>query len=552
MDWARWQGMSPEAGGRVKTVKMEGDPSSWAAPGSGLGPLCLYPPFEFVCPSHGTELAYDGQREAYLAPYRGLPARQIRFGRESSPALEELCRGDCRLYQRVSGPAGRRPVCAYDFTDSFCAEFEWEGKPDRREPCHVLRIRDLRLLGRPVEVAVWYSGRLPRRLREQVGDDPGFESGGVRCSLRLGRAIDRALLHNMPAAYVAEAAALPPERIRDWSRTRILEASLALPQLVTRYTLEDSGDYSAWTENRSLRVHDRGHRTRVEKYTFTYRREGAGQPRLISIYPAAEWNLVRRLAATPLTQLMERHELNLSPGRLFNLAVDYLSVGLSGGAGDRQVAPGLGAMLFLSLCEEGRPGCGGELFQRLDRPYGPYYGACYQRLLELYADTGWDPWSRLPQLLGALTGGRTSGKGALTERVQNWYRACQAAGEAEGVRLARCLPVEKAFWSAPALDGLTEGGAVDSVRELITRLLLFNPATLATRRRGGPGSGWTQSVSAGGEYGCPLGSGGGFDYRDVVPGILTSELGELLDQGFLGENQDAYLYRREPGGSANL
>lgn len=552
VDCDRWIGMPPEARCRVQAVCMEGDPSSWAAPGSGFGRFCLYPQFEFAPLLSGQAPDYDETRERCFAPYRQLPARPIRFGRAVSPELEAVCRNQCALYRKViqDGPEGRRPICSYDFEDSFCAEFELgqdeERKNSRRGAERVVRVRDLRLFGRPVEVVLWYSGRMPQGLREQIGSYPGFESGSVRCSLRLGNAIDKALLHNLPAAYLYEASALLPERIDNWKRTRILEASLALPQLVTRYTLENSDDYSAWTENRSFRVPDKLHDTRMEKYTFTYRREGEEPPRLISIYPASEWNLVRKLAATPLTQLMEKHELNLSPGRLFNLAVDFLSVTLSGtGAAARQAAPALGAMLFLSLCEEERAGCGAELFQKLDEPYSLYYGACYQALMQLYSDTGRAPWSDLPEMLRALLSREIQTE--LAGRVWDWYEACEKAAEERALRLVRCLSMRESFWSAPELERLTElteGGAVSSVREFITRLLLFNPATLATVRSS---QGRTRLIGKEGEYLCRFSSDGSFDFRNVVPGIQVDELGELLKQGFLREDQNTYLHRGAAG-----
>lgn len=554
--WKEGAERSSEEGCRLKPVCVEGDPSSWAAPGSGFGSLRFYPRFEFAPIQPEQTLDWDAQRAAYFAPYRDLPAEQVRFSRGTHPVLERICREDCPLYPKSpeGSPQGRKPVCTYDFTDSFSAEFEAgdpeEGKGRRREADRCLRVLDLRLLGRPVEITLWYSGRLPQTLREQVGSYPGFESGSARIALRLGRAVDRGLLHNLPEDYLSEASALSPQQIGHWRRTRILEASLALPQLVTRYTLEDSDDYSAWTENRSLRVPDKLHESRMEKYTFTYRREGEQPPRLISIYPASEWNLVRKLAATPLTQLMEKHELNLSPGRLFNLGVDFLSVTLSGGGpADRQVAPALAAMLFLSLCEEERPGCGEELFRRLDQPYSGCYTACYWELLGLYQDTGRAPWSHLPEMLSGLLRREEPPRTELDQRVRDWYDSCARRAADMGVRLVRCLSLRESFWFSRQLEGLTElteGGGVRSVREFITRLLLFNPATLATVQREHLGSSRSrmQAVGTDGEYLCAFDQDGGFSFTDVVPGILTDELRDLLDQGFLREAQDRYLIKR--------
>lgn len=527
MSYDRWSLLSPEERRNVALFSMQGDPFSWAAPGSGEGSLFLCPRFECEQVEPGESPDYNGGRQRCLEPYEKLPARLIHFGHEQDEVREELCRSGCPCYEKM----GRKPACCYDFADRFRAVFEWQEeapKRRRKKPAwEAVHIHDLRLWGRPLTVELWYPrGRRPQALREMAGSYPGFDHAGL-CTFRLGNAVDRALLHDLPVSYISEASGIDAHIIESWKKTRILEASLALPQLVTRYTLEDCGPFSAWTENHSLLVPDKLHGSRWEKYTFTYRREEGQPPRLISIYPATEWNLVRKLASTALTRLMDSHKVGLSPGRLFNLAVDFLSATLCNGGEGREISPALGAMLFLSLCEEERPGCGEELFQKLDAPYRDYYTGCYRQLLQLYRDLGREPWTSLPEMLHALFQEEAQ-SGELAQSMAAWYGGCVSRAGRERVHLVTCRTMREPFWSPLKLQllaELTESGAVPTVRELITRLLLLNPATMAAAQTDHNGS--------------------GLDYSNVVPGILTDELHNLLEQGFLRGERACWLVKRE-------
>lgn len=115
-----------------------------------------------------------------------------------------------------------------------------------------------------------------------------------------------------------------------------------------------------------------------------------------------------------------------------------------------------------------------------------------------------------------------------------------------------CEAMREPFWSPLKLQllaELTESGAVPTVRELITRLLLLNPATMATVQtdHNGSSQGRTQRMEPGegGNYHCPFRTGGGLEYTNVVPGILTDELHDLLEQGFLRGEQECYLVKRQ-------
>jgi len=550
MAYDRWSLLPPEKRQNVGLFEMQGDPNSWAAPGSGAGRLFLCPRFEYAQVKPGQEPDYNGVRQRCLEPYEKLPATLIHLGREQDEAREELCRSGCPCYEET---AGRKPACCYDFADRFRAVFEWQGGGRRKKAAwEAVYIHDLRLWGRPLTVELWHPrGRRPQALRDMAGSYPGLDHTAL-CSFALGNAVDRALLHDLPVPYISEVSGIEADAIASWKKTRILEASLALPQLVTRYTLEDCGRFSAWTENHSLLVPDKLHGSRWEKYTFTYRREGEQPPRLISIYPATEWNLVRKLASTALTQLMGSHKVGLSPGRLFNLAVDFLSAALcnSYGAG-RELSPALGGMLFLALCEEERPGCGEELFQKLDQPYRDYYTGCYRKLLQLYQDLGRESWPSLPEMLHALFQ-EEEGAGELAQGTAAWYDDCVSRAGRDGVNLVVCEAMREPFWSPLKLQllaELTESGAVPTVRELITRLLLLNPATMATVQtdHNGSSQGRTQrmELGEGGNYHCPFRTGGGLEYTNVVPGILTDELHDLLEQDFLRGEQECYLVKRQ-------
>lgn len=556
---AQWRDLPPEERKDLLLLQMAGDPTSWAAPGSSRGALYLYPRFEYAPLQPDQPPNYEGQRQSCLELYRRLPAGLVHFGAETNPVLDQQCRTQCPYFQTCTGGSadGRRPVCWYDHTAGFCGVFDLD-REDPGRPGQGLLVRDLRLFGRPLTVKLWGEslrrGGVQKGLREATEPCPGARDSKVRYTLRLGKAIDRALVHNLPVRYIAQAGAVPPDTIRLWEKTRILEASRALPQLVTRYTLEDCGSFSTQTEKRSFLVPDQHRQNRRERYTLAFRAEENQPPRLISIYPATEWALIRKLASTALTQLMDRHRLWISPGRLFNLAIDYLSAAVYSGPGaPRQVSPVFGAMLFLSLWEDADPGCGYELFHRLDEPYSRGYCGCYQALLGLYERGQWDPWSDLPELLPVLTREEqwADPQTELADGIRRWCRDCTERVAEEGVSLVLCRPTGESLWAAPQLPlptRLTDSSTAGSMRELITRLLLFNPATLSTVRTG-PGGGpeaRTQLLENGEtcHYGCHFRADGNLDYSDVIPGIRADELRDLLEQGFLSTRQEGYLLRR--------
>ena len=475
------------------------------------GEICRYPGFEY-CPAGAEETPEETVRR-YFASYEALPARRVWLGREPDPALAEQCGSGCRRWDGT----GRPPLCCYRFWDGLRAVFDLEGASGEGTEDRSMEICDLRLMGRPVRLKLWWSGRGDAGVRKRLGAltkrIPGARDGDLRCSVRLAEAVDRGLLHGVPPDYLAEASALPEEDIRRWERRRIMEASRALPLAVSRYTLEECGDFSTATEKRSFLVPDSHGVERWEKYTLAFRTEMGKAPRLISLYPAAEWALVRKLVSTPLTRLMDRHRLWISPQRLFNLAVDFLSAPQYGGP--EGAPPVFGAMLVLSLWEESEPGCGAEIFRRLDEPYRGYYTACYRALLALYEEEELDPWSRLPQLLRELTGGEDGA-------IRRWYRTWADRAEEAGVAPARCRPGDSSIWSTSGLElpaRLAAEEGAGSMRELITRLLLFNPVTLAA---------------------C-AGAPEGTDYRRVSPGIPLDQLKELLAQGFLTGERTGYL-----------
>lgn len=490
----------------VAIKREQGEPAGRRCQSGAPGERCRYPGFEY-CAAGGAEPPEETVRR-YFAPYEALPARRVWLGREPDPVLVERCGSGCVRWDGT----GRPPLCCYPFWDGLRAVFDLEGTAGAGAEDRSAEVRDLRLMGRPVRLKLWWSGRgAGARLGALTKRIPGARDGALRCSARLAAAVDRGLLHGLPPDYLAEAGALPEEEVRRWERRRIMEASRALPLAVTRYTLEECGDFSTITEKRSFLVPDSRGVERWEKYTLAFRTEAGKTPRLISLYPAAEWALVRRLVSTPLTRLMDRHRLWISPQRLFNLAVDFLSAPRYGGP--EGAPPVFGAMLVLSLWEESEPGCGAELFRRLDEPYRGYYTACYLGLLALYEEEELDPWSRLPQLLRELTGGEDGA-------VRQWYRTWAARAEETGVTPARCRPGGGSIWSTSGLElptRLAAGEGAGSMRELITRLLLFNPVTLAA---------WA---------GTPEGT----DYRRVSPGIPLDRLKDLLEQGFLtGERRD--------------
>lgn len=77
MAYDRWSLLPPAERRNVGLFEMQGDPYSWAAPGSGEGRLFLCPRFEYAQVEPGQEPDYNGVRQRCLEPYEKLPAKLI-------------------------------------------------------------------------------------------------------------------------------------------------------------------------------------------------------------------------------------------------------------------------------------------------------------------------------------------------------------------------------------------------------------------------------------------------------------------------------------------
>lgn len=300
--------------------------------------------------------------------------------------------------------------------------------------------------------------------------------------------------------------------------------------------------------------------------------ESYSLPRLTAVYSTSEWNLVGRLFRGEASEYSLATEyppyshrdidmlnhffpgakriLRIPPQQLFSMAFDYLSDSSKhilckpGSA-----SPVLGALLLTAL----HPRCTEYFYDpewaRFGDNYLRHFYALLRRTIYDYQS------SDLPAMLSAL-----EGNGPLSEQcpplvkaVRAWRRLCEDIACSENRPLPRCLPRTNVYepMDKPVELNFPLESGVASMHELITCLLVFNPATLSTvyteRTSNAPTGRYQLSYedpALEDHFRCAMLENGEFDYDRIVPGIDIDQLNALLKQGFLTEYRTEIFKKR--------
>ena len=492
-----------------------------------------------------------------------------------NPALSALCTEMCRLRQaHIQRCPSCIPSCEEDFSFGFYTAFSLKLAQTRKPRSNTrssIWIHDLRLYGHPVTVELQYrdiqTPQQRQRLKALSCCYPGSGKNPVRYSARLGARINEAFAHGIADILIAEGSALSNDVIHHWLQRELRLANRALPKMTARYTLSHCGNFSMVTSLCEINANGISGTHPFHQYRMVCRKEQNHPLRLIGMHRELDWQMVKKLLSGLYDQpdRVGSSVKSICPERLFNVAVDYLSDPDHGlFCREGSASPVLGAMLFLMLYPQDRVL---PLLQDNDSDTATFYLDCYHSLARIHKRHGVPPFVVLHIALSLLIGPSERFDPELDAKfdpefeadVLHWRQTYEALAVNRGLLLPRCcgapclltpeevqlLPELQSHWFKD-LDAFEP----TSFRDLFTRILLLNPATLSEIRGGTRGQArftrrtLTQENDSLG-FRCSLCPDGTFDYRNVIPGIDVTQLQSLLEQGFLKEPRTAPLRRRD-------
>jgi len=548
---------------------------------SPLGESYFYRLFEFVTSEPASNVEYENLKEAYFLPYLSVwDADGVAFSttwktfyEERNEILDEICARPCRWREgwALSSVKGDSLSCEETFAKGFYAGFSLELSRTRRPRAHSgdpveksILIHDIRFLGRPVTVEFRYldiqNPKQRKRLHHLSCCYPGSGKNVRRFSARLGARINEALVHHIRKTFVAEGSAVSIDVINRWSERQARLANQALQKALVQYNAAHCLNFSTVTIQRGVESTGNGSGAgRMQTYRFVCRKEESHPLRLLSVYQEKDWNLIGKLVKGEYSDVNYwewDNRVPIAPVRMFNLAVDFLSAPEN----DFLCRPGsaspvLGAMLFLMPYSRER---GRAVLQKMDGDATEFYLNCYEDLMYIYEKSQMQPQFALVSALPLLMGAEPQVNTPFQQDILGWRYRCEMNAVQWGVRLPVCSAEayhfsndEGRFLSSmerPVHIQFPLPSGVETFRELITRLLLMNPATLSVVRGGNTGKKKyeRQRREHKGDperFECAIGENGMLDYRNVIPGIEISELKNLLEQGFPMEERDNFLKR---------
>lgn len=570
-----------------------------------------YRQFEFRVALSPEMSDYRETKELFLEPYlqlkdaRGeaLSSALAGFEKEENDALHAICIPSCRLYCEYKHSRDGEPSCYHPFVSGVRVEFRLElprqrkrkskdEQPDER----TISIRDLRLWGHPVRVELKYlsvkSAALLARLVDLPCCYPGSGKRAQRFSRRLGERIDEALVNGMKKDLIAEGSAVPRDTIYHWEKRSLRKASQCLAQTSLNRALQCCTEISKTCHAYFDPLVQIGKQAPRRQHYMVMLRQLPGTPwRITAFYKMSEVRLFRYLAdGCPPSSFYRDSGLPISPRRLFGLAVDLLSdhcYNAPHGSHALSVLAVIGALPFLAVCEPADPGCGKRILLSCKCQFSGYYLSCYERLLPIFDECQENPLTVLAKILPYILEPLPCDPRHLRDfpaqaeeiglplsdcndpliiRAIDWRDECLRFYKPENTphgsaheshsenfsfilqrRISTLLPQDLQF---PLPSG------VSSMEEFITRILIFNPASMSTRMVENQSVGLEneQEIGLEGEregisgqsplsYKLSVCRDGTPDFEHVIPGIEIPQLENLMQQGFLMQERTSLFQR---------
>lgn len=286
-------------------------------------------------------------------------------------------------------------------------------------------------------------------------------------------------------------------------------------------------------------------------YRFVLRREEGHPPRVTAVYREYEWTLMKKLclAGYPFESARQytSNRFSLSPLHLFNLSVDFLSTP------DNQcftlsvfTSPVLVALVFLTVLEHNAVYMA---FGQLDAKSADFLCGCYGDLLRIQEQSEDSPSEFIPRVLHVFSEEYSPNANSVWETtIMDWYRTWDTRAYKAGISCPCFFPqpplpeISNALLNEESLNlSFPLDSGIAGMGELITRLLIFNPATMSAVPA--PGSNANNRPSST-TYPYQCKPDGTLDYENVRPGIDIEDLNNLLEQGFLfSERTDLFRMR---------
>lgn len=534
-----------------------------------LGSCYMYRQFEFSAVDSPYGLDLDALTDDCLAPYlsisdadgQPLPTARLNFVQEENKVLAKICAQPCTYREEWEKSRCKETLtCREGFTKGFHASFSLdlsrirELRADKAPETKSIFIHDIRLLGHPLIVELKYTDvqnpQQRKRLHALSCCYPGSGKNTTKYSARLGGRINEALSHHIKKVLIAEGSALSIDVINRWADREKRLASQALPKTTALYNMAHCTDFTTVSMMHNIRVRSGSGRINSQNHRIVCRKEIGSPLRLLAIYTESDWKLVELLVSGAYSQYNWTFapKAPIPPEQLFNLAVDYLSAPENDLlCNAKSASPVLGAMLF--LVSYPRDQVEAMLLEN-DSYTAEYYLTCYEKLAFIYERYSSKSFPIVSEALPLLRDSVRHIHSEFEQDILYWRWECEFLAGKYGLILPRCsqTPYVPSSEEKLLLDPIIHPpkfplpSGIKSFSEFVTRLLLFNPATLSQVRSetGGQARYVRRTLRPAGDphgFQCAIREDGTLNYRYVVPGIKLNELQNLLDQGFLTEER---------------
>ena len=552
--------------------------------GSPLGESYFYRPFEFVAPDPSEKVDFEAQKEAYFVPYLSVrdadgaafPTSWETFCEERNEVLDQICARPCQ-WRDAWGRSGKKQdplTCEESFAKGFYAAFSLKLSRSRGQRVRAgdpaeksILIHDIRFLGHPVTVELRYldvqNPQQRKRLHHLSCCYPGSGKNVRRFSARLGARINVALANHIRKNFISEGSAVSVDVINRWNERQNRLANQGLQKAVMQYNAAHCMNFSTVTVRREVECTGSGGGAgRLQAYRVVCRKEEGYPLRMLAVHQEKDWNLMGKLARGESFAVDDwwYGRAPIAPERMFNLAVDYLSAPENNFlCRPGSASPVLGAMLFL-LSYSGERGM--AALRTMDGGIAGFYLHCYEMLMSVCENAQMETRLAMASALPLLAGAKPQAETAFEQEILKWRHMCEMTAGEWGIHLPVCsaepyhLSEDEAQFlcsmGRPVYLQFPLPSGVETFRELITRLLIWNPATLSVVRGDAVGAHkyerkrLVQAEDPAG-FACALREDGMPDYEHVIPGIEIDELKNLLQQGFPMEERDGFLKRGAGG-----
>lgn len=384
-----------------------------------------------------------------------------------------------------------------------------------------ITIHDIRFYGHPVSLQLLYAEHRCGPKKELLKFLPGIYRGSgsnqIRCSTRLAKKINAALVDGIPRDYIAEAASISYNSVRSWLRREKEKMEKAVRKGQSHYSFIRSKEFEIQIST-PIKIGN-------ADFIICLQREADRSAAITGIYPVEEWRALEALFAGDLKKgdknLFLRRtyshldECFLYSDMLFNYLAAYCPI-----------APSIFTYIATRLLAEYFH-YGMVSFPDVPHEYQEFYETCwysFRNSFDLDAN-GNDPQHRYLELFRVFS---NTAETALPDEYRK-LKICyhELEEKAREIQL-HCVQPRADFLTKIDLSELGECAATATVKKTDIPVLLqyYNPVVAPHKENKTP------------SFKYCFDDGGDFDFGDYsipVPGISLEDTVELIKAGILIE-----------------